>query len=131
MTPYIALIRKEPGSSFGVDFPDFPGCITAGETLDDAVRKAHEVLAFHVEGMLEDGERIPEPGTLAAIMADPENAGAMPAVVTLAVTRGKAVRINVTMDEGLLSRIDAFAAAKRTNRSAFLADAARRAMQAR
>lgn len=131
MTPYIALIRKEPGSSFGVDFPDFPGCITAGETLDEAVRKAHEVLAFHVEGMLEDGGAIPEPSALEAIMADPENAGTMPAVVTLGVTRGKAVRINVTMDEGLLARIDSFAASKNTSRSAFLADAARRAMQAR
>lgn len=131
MTPYIALIRKEPGSSFGVDFPDFPGCITAGETLGEAVRKAHEVLAFHVEGMQEDGEPLPEPSALEDVMADPESEGAMPAVVTLAVTRGKAVRINLTMDEGLLARIDAFTATRNTNRSAFLADAARRAMQAR
>jgi predicted RNase H-like HicB family nuclease len=33
MTAYIALIRKEPDSDFGVDFPDFPGCVTAGRTL--------------------------------------------------------------------------------------------------
>ena len=42
MTVYIALLRKHPDSDYGVDFPDFPGCITAGETLEDARRMAVE-----------------------------------------------------------------------------------------
>lgn len=33
MTAYIALLRKKPTNDFGVDFPDFPGCVTAGKTL--------------------------------------------------------------------------------------------------
>ena len=40
MTEYIALIHKEPGSDYGVSFPDFPGCITAGTTVDEARRMA-------------------------------------------------------------------------------------------
>jgi predicted RNase H-like HicB family nuclease len=60
---YIAYLHKEAGSDFGVSFPDFPGCITAGKTLDEARRLAPEVLALHVQGMVEDGEKIPKPST--------------------------------------------------------------------
>ena len=41
---YIAIIHKEPDSDFGVSFPDFPGCITAGRTLDEAKEMALEAL---------------------------------------------------------------------------------------
>ena len=44
MTVYIALLRKDPDSDFGVDFPDFPGCITVGSTLEEARAMAAEVL---------------------------------------------------------------------------------------
>jgi predicted RNase H-like HicB family nuclease len=49
MVTYIALLRKETGSDYGVSFPDFPGCVTAGRTLEEARRLAAEALAFHVE----------------------------------------------------------------------------------
>ena len=45
MTAYTALLRKEPNSDFGVDFPDFPGCVTAGRTLDEARRMAGDSLS--------------------------------------------------------------------------------------
>jgi predicted RNase H-like HicB family nuclease len=45
MTTYIGLLRKEKCSDYGVDFPDFPGCITAGRTHDEACRMAAEALA--------------------------------------------------------------------------------------
>ena len=61
MADYIALIHKEPASDYGVSFPDFPGCVTAGATLDEARRGAVEALAFHIDGMVEDGEAIPSP----------------------------------------------------------------------
>jgi len=64
MPSYIALIRKEPGSDYGVEFPDFPGCITAGVDLDDARRMAAEALALHIQGMLEDGQTLPTPSQL-------------------------------------------------------------------
>lgn len=57
---------------FGVSFPDFPGCVSAGDTFDEAVRSAAEALAFHVEGMRADGEPIPDPSDLAAAPRDPE-----------------------------------------------------------
>ena len=48
MTYYPALIRKEPASDVGVEFPDFPGCVTAAPTLDEALSLAGEALRFHV-----------------------------------------------------------------------------------
>ena len=58
---YIAYLHKDKGSDYGVSFPDFPGAITAGSTLEEARRMAGEVLALHIAGMREDGETIPAP----------------------------------------------------------------------
>ena len=69
MLQFIALIHKDAGSEFGVSFPDFPGCVTAGATLDEARNMAAEGLALHLEGMAEDGDASPEPSSLEAVMA--------------------------------------------------------------
>jgi predicted RNase H-like HicB family nuclease len=68
---YIAYLHKERDSDFGVSFPDFPGCVTAGRTLEEARRMAAEALALHIEGMMEDGEVVPEPSNLDALENDP------------------------------------------------------------
>lgn len=121
MTTYIALLRKDPDSDYGVDFPDFPGCITAGGTLEEARVMAAEALAMHIAGMVEDRLPIPEPSALEAIMADPHNSDAVGFLVDVPAKPVRAVRINVTLPEDLLQAIDVAAA----NRSRFLADAAR------
>ena len=84
MPNYIAVVHKEPDSDYGVSFPDFPGCITAGKTIDAAKDLAHEALLFHLEGMREDGERLPIPTNLEDIVADPENAEAVAFLVVSA-----------------------------------------------
>lgn len=89
MASYIALIRKDDGSDFGVDFPEFPGCITAGRTLEEARRAAAEALALHIAGMIEDREAIPEPANLDMIMSDPENMSAV--VMLVDYTAGRTV----------------------------------------
>jgi predicted RNase H-like HicB family nuclease len=68
LADYIALIHKDADSDYGVSFPDFPGCITAGSTLDEARAMAVEALLFHIEGMREDGRIIPTPSPLADVM---------------------------------------------------------------
>ena len=70
MTGYIGLIYQDPGSDYGVSFPDFPGVITAGKDLDDARAMAEEALALHIDGMIEDGEAMPDPSSLEQVMAD-------------------------------------------------------------
>jgi predicted RNase H-like HicB family nuclease len=120
MTAYIALLRKESTSDFGVDFPDFPGCVTAGKTLDDARRMAAEALEFHIDCMLQDRESIPEPTSLETIMADPDNRDAVAFLVEAATRKAKSVRINVMLPQDLVSAIDRVT----PNRSRFLAEAA-------
>ena len=70
MRQYVGLIHKEDASDYGVSFPDFPGVVSAGESLDEARDLAEQALAFHVEGMIEDGEAVPAPTSLELVMAD-------------------------------------------------------------
>lgn len=128
MKTYIALLRKEEGSSYGVDFPDFPGCITGGETMDVAYGEAPEALQFHIKGMLEDGEEIPEPSSLDKIMADPENEGAVPFPVQ--IPGQKTRRVDITIPENILKEIDTYVRKHRMSRSAFLTSAALQVMKA-
>ena len=127
MTHHIALLRKTPNSDYSVDFPDFPGCVTAGRSMEEARRLSAEALAFHIEGMAEDGEPIPPPSTLDTIMADPRNRDAVAFLVPIPDKPTRAIRINVTLPEDLVRDIDRVT----TNRSRFLAEAARRALVGR
>jgi predicted RNase H-like HicB family nuclease len=129
MQHYIALIHKDADSDYGVSFPDFPGAITAGKTLDEARAMAAEALALHVEGMVADREAVPEPSSLEAVMSDPDNRDGVAILVGVGGLNAKAVRINITIQEDVLREIDAFAKAKGLTRSAFLASAARAAIQ--
>jgi predicted RNase H-like HicB family nuclease len=124
MTAYVALLRKHHGSDYGVDFPDFPGCITAGKTLEDARRMAAEAVHLHIQGMIEDGEAIPAPSPLDEIMADRHNRDAVAVLIDVAVRR-PAVRVNTSLPSDLLEAIDRVSG----NRSRFLAEAAREKLQ--
>lgn len=125
MLNYIALIHKEARSDYGVSFPDLPGVVTAGKTLDDARAMAEEALAFHIEGLAADGETIPEPSSLEDIMADRKNRDAVAILVPVKMETPKAVRVNVTLPEDVLQQIDQYVEAHGFTRSAFLARAAK------
>lgn len=71
---YLIVIHKEPDSDYSVTVPDLPGCITAGDTLDDAQNQALEAIQCHIEGMLLDGEPIPEPKDLTYHQDNPDYA---------------------------------------------------------
>ena len=70
MAGYVALVHKDPGTSYGVSFPDVPGCVSAGDTLDEALANAAEALAGHLELMRADGDVLPKPRPLARIASD-------------------------------------------------------------
>lgn len=129
MKNYVAIIHKDEGSDYGVLFPDFPGCITAGETVDEAKALAQEALEGHIEVTLEHGEAIPEPMGLEAAMAHELAAGGLAFfLVGIPEAATKAVRLNITLPGDLLRQVDRFLAGRGISRSAFLADAARVAM---
>lgn len=122
MASYIALLHKDPGSDYGVSFPDFPGCVTAGKTLEEARQLAREALEFHVEGMMEDGQVIPEASDLDAVVADKASADAVHFIVDLNVSElsGPAERINISVPKKALRYIDEAAAASGESRSAYM-----------
>ena len=68
---YAFFIHRD-NNGFGVSFSDFPGCVSVGDTVDDAVRRGGEALAFHVEGLRSDRETIPEPRSIDAVKSDPD-----------------------------------------------------------
>lgn len=81
---YIAYLYRDGMSDYGVSFPDFPGCITAGSTLDEARQMAVEALTLHIAGMRQDGEKPPEPSTLDDLGNDPAMKGAVAFLVEVA-----------------------------------------------
>jgi predicted RNase H-like HicB family nuclease len=115
---YLAYLHKDRQSDFGVSFPDFPGCVTAGRTLEEARRKAEEVLALHMEGMAEDGDPIPKPSKLDEITDDPDRKCAV--AILVSVNLEKTVRVNITARESQIAKIDRLAELAGMTRSAYL-----------
>ena len=100
---YIAYLHKDGKSDYGVSFPDFPGCITAGSSLEEARHMAAEALSFHIAGMRKDGERLPLPSKLDDLHNDPAMKGAVAFLVEVAEPE-KTIRFNVTARESQLRR---------------------------
>jgi predicted RNase H-like HicB family nuclease len=129
---YQALIVQDEADGlpdgFGVVFPDLPGCTSAGDTVEQAYEHAFEALALHVEGMIEEGAVLPEPSPfnapLPAWLADAPGRIERAVLVPVKLP-GRAMRISVTMEQGLLSRLDAMAAASGETRSGYIAQAVR------
>jgi len=128
---YIALLRKDDGTDFGVNFPDFPGCISAGSTLEEARQMAQEALEAHVSWMVEDGEEVPPPTALDAIMADSENRDGVAILVDLKQPDERVVRVNITLPQKALELIDEAAEAAGQTRSGFILRAAQVAAKSR
>ena len=58
---YLVRFLKDPGSDWGADVPDLPGCIAVSGTIDGALRRIRVAIEMHLEGMREDGQRPPRP----------------------------------------------------------------------
>ena len=134
MRYYPALIVQNDGDNeadgFAVVFPDLPGCTSDGANVQEAAVMAAEALALHIEGMHEEGEPIPYPSAPGQI---PDWLGHGSKIITSVLVPvempGKAIRINITMDEALVQRLDAAAASEGNSRSGFLAQAVRERLQ--
>ena len=133
MVNYIAVIHKEDELDYGVSFPDFLGCITAGSTVDEAKNMAQEALDLHIQGMREDGENIPDASTLDVVVKNPDFAGAVAFFVVGIKDElvDETVRFNASMSKRLLADIDSYARSIGMDRSKFLARAAKHEIQSR
>jgi predicted RNase H-like HicB family nuclease len=59
-----AVIVEEGETSFGAYVPDLPGCVAVAETRDEVLRLIEEAIEFHVDGLRQDGQPIPEPSSI-------------------------------------------------------------------
>jgi predicted RNase H-like HicB family nuclease len=59
---YLVIIERGP-TSFGAYVPDLPGCAAVGESRQEVERLIREAIEFHIEGLREDGQEIPEPSS--------------------------------------------------------------------
>ena len=62
---YAVVIEKAVGNYSGY-VPDLPGCVATGPTVEDVEHEIREAIRFHIEGLVEDGEPVPAPTTVAA-----------------------------------------------------------------
>ncbi len=69
------VIYEKGDSSFGAYVPDLPGCITVGETLEEVQTLIQEAIEFHIEGLQEDGDDVPQPSLNLPIQYDIPNLG--------------------------------------------------------
>lgn len=120
---YIAYLHKEKKSDYGVSFPDFPGCITAGKTLEEARRNAVEALSLHIEGMLEDGDEIPEASNLDNLTRDKALKDAIAFLVDVNIS-DKVERFNITARKSQMEEIDRLANKHGMSRSAYIVSSA-------
>ena len=80
---YPIVIDKDPDSDYGVTVPDLPGCFTVGDTIADVLKQAVEAIECHLEGMLLDGDPIPEPKDIAFHETNPEYADGVWKTITI------------------------------------------------
>jgi len=120
---YAIAIEHEKGSAYGVEVPDLPGCFSAGDTLDEALAGAQEAVAFHIEGLLDAGLPVPTPSSLETHSGKRGYAHRTWAIVSidLAALSGRSKRLNISLPEPVLRRIDAAAEKNGESRSGFLA----------
>ena len=127
---YPAYIHKDPDSAYGVTFPDFPGCFTAADELEDLPRLAQEAVELWFEG---EQQPVLAPSAPEQWLEDERFQGGYWLLLAIDRSRlsSRVLRVNVSMPEWLVSKIDAAAERRRLSRSAFLALAAEHEMAER
>ncbi|NUO10431.1 MAG: type II toxin-antitoxin system HicB family antitoxin [Candidatus Brocadia sp.] len=116
------VIHKDKESGYGATIPDIPGCFTVGGTLDEALANIQEAVECHLEGETE----VPKPSSIDKYIQHHDYKGGVWVLVDidLSFLSGKTVRINITVPERILRKIDKAAKKRGVPRSVFLVDAA-------
>lgn len=128
---YIAIADLAPHETiWSIVFPDFPGVTSAAREFADVPQQARDALASAIEDMIAEGENLPrsieEGQQCAPLSAEMHNPRYV--VVPVEVSENP-VRINVSIDRGLLKRVDDAASRRGMTRSGFLAEGARKLLR--
>ncbi|WP_417210344.1 type II toxin-antitoxin system HicB family antitoxin [Sutterella wadsworthensis] len=119
----IVIERGDDTHAFGVVVPDLPGCFSAGDTLEEAFDMAKEAVEGWLEVCLDDGAEIPKPSSLEAISNLSDYQGWILGTVDVDMSKlsDKAERVNITLPQRVLRRLDALANKAGDTRSGYIA----------
>jgi len=123
---YPILIQKDAQSDYGVIVPDLAGCFSAGQTVEEAIDNAQEAILTHVEGLLIDNDPVPAPMSIKDLKEHYRDKGSLWAIVEVDFSKlsKKMARVNISVPENLLSKIDSYATKTGATRSGMLVNAA-------
>ena len=122
---YVAVIDKDPGSAYGIQFPEVPGCFSAADSFEEIVPNAIEALSL----FFEDGEPVPPRGLEAVRDQVAENiaeGAVLMMMIPYVQDRKRVVRVNLSLEKGFLDTMDEAARMRGMTRSAFVQKAATR-----
>lgn len=125
---YPIYVHKEEGGAYGATFPDIAGCFTAADDIQSLPRSAQEAVEAHFGA---DIDPVPPPSAPDAWARHPDYQDGgfwMMVDIDLSRVRSRAIRLNISLPENLVQRIDAAARQRGQSRSAFLATAAEHEM---
>lgn len=120
---YPVYVHKDENSAFGATIPDFPGCFSAADDWGELPQKVREAVELYFEG---EDLPIPAASSISTLEVSVDYTGGQWVFIDINIAKlnTKAVRLNITLPEGLVSRIDDKARASGMSRSGFLAVAA-------
>jgi predicted RNase H-like HicB family nuclease len=124
------VLEKAEGSDYGAVVPDLPGCVSAGADADEALAMVREAIELHLEGLIAEGEPIPQPGRIEQYKDDPEYRDGIWALVSIQPSslRQSAKRVSVTIPERVLDAMDQYAKGHDQTRSGLIVEAVARYM---
>ena len=119
---YPIVIHKDPDSDYGVTVPDLPGCFSGGDSMEEAIEMAHEAILCHIEGLLMDGQPIPDMLPMETHLADEFYDDGIWALVEVDLSElsVETVQVNIAFPGPVLAMIDEVAAQERETRSGLL-----------
>lgn len=127
---YPVYLHQAESGTFSGFVPDIAGCYFAGDNIDEAIADAHAAIDAYLEYQSEKGREVPDAGTINDYKDDEDCRGGIWGLVDIDISKyqGKAVKLNITLPQNLLSRIDTYVSSNGdyTSRSGFLAELARR-----
>ena len=94
-------------TGYNISFYDFPGCVSAGKTLEETIKNGKMALQMHIEGMIEDKEKIPKPSTLEKIIKENEYTETeIRVLIEVNIIYKNKKRIDITLDDNLINMMD-------------------------
>lgn len=124
---YPVVLHSDDGIQYGVTVPDIPGCFSAGESIDKALRSVKEAIESHLEILVDDGDEIPAPMSVADHVENDDYKDGIWAMVDIDISKFsmKTEKVNVTLPTRIIHLIDGqVAKGNSRSRSSFLTEAA-------